>query len=110
MKSQMKKPHRAKPGEKGSELLNLVTAWVHLDRNSLHALFRCTTLQEYPYVQLSVRQYHHVGMTHDIIGDHLSFQPRSSPEVGAVSAIPLQLHWKSASMGGYFWTFQISSH
>lgn len=105
MNNQVKKLHRAKPIEKGSELLNLVPAWIHPDNNSLHAFFRYSTLQESPYVQISVRQYHHIGMTNAITGEHLS-----SLELGAVSSIPLQLHWKSASMCGHFWTLQISSH
>lgn len=97
MNNQTKKLHRAKPIEKHPELLNLVPAWIHPDRNSLHAFFRYRTLQESPYVQISVRQYHHRDMTNAITGEHLS-----SLEVGAVSSIPLQLPWKSASMCGHF--------
>lgn len=72
MNSQVKKLHRAKPTEKGSELLNLAPACIHPDKNSLHAFFRYSTLQESPYVQISVRQYHHRGMTNAIISEHLS--------------------------------------
>lgn len=107
MNSQVKKLHRSKPTEKGSELLNLAPAWIRPDKNLLHAFFRYSTLQESPYVQISVRQYHHRGMTNAIISEHLSSLERGG---GAVSSIPLQLHWKSASMCGHFWTLQILSH